>query len=158
VVLFKRNKQANRLQQFRLEVKTELEALIEILNWFERVTHHLLSDKIRWQCKLALAEAFTNTVLYAHQHLPATTPIALEVNLFPDFLEIRLYDCGEPFDIQSKLCSLQESLQKNDGSALEQENNRGLLFMQELTDDLQYLRLSEGHNCLVMRKVLDGVS
>lgn len=157
MVLFKQTKQANLLQQFQLEVKTELEALIEILNWFERATHHLLPDKLRWQCKLALAEAFTNTVLYAHQHLPATTPITLEVNLFPDFLEIRLYDRGEPFDMQAKLRSLQESLQENDGSALERENNRGLLFMQQLTDDLQYLRLSEGYNCLVMRKVLDGV-
>jgi serine/threonine-protein kinase RsbW len=157
VVLFKQTQQAHLLQQFQLEVRTELEALTEIINWFERVTHYFLPDKCRWQCKLALAEAFTNTVLYAHQHLPATTPIALEVNLFPNFLEIRLYDRGEPFDMKTKLRSLQESLYENDGSALERENNRGLLFMKELTDDLQYLRLPGGYNCLVMRKVLEAV-
>lgn len=157
MVLFKRTQQANLLQQFRLEVKTELAALTEILNWFERVTHYLLPDKCRWQCKLALAEAFTNTVCYAHRHLPASTPISLEVNLFPNFLEIRLYDRGEPFDIQAKLRSLQKSLQENDGSALERENHRGLLFMQELTDNLQYLRLPEGYNCLVMHKLLEDV-
>jgi serine/threonine-protein kinase RsbW len=155
VVLFKGTKKADLLQQFRLEVKTELTALPEILNWFERVTKYFLPDKVRWQCKLALAEAFTNTVCYAHQNLPAATPIALEVKLFADFLEIRLYDRGQPFDMQTKLRSLQKLLQEDGGSALEREDNRGLLFMQELTDNLQYLHLSEGYNCLVMHKVLE---
>lgn len=147
--LFKGTQKSKLVKQFRLEVRTELTAIIEVLKWFEETTNPLLSEKCRWQCKLALAEAFTNTVLYAHHHLPATTPIALEVNFFPNFLEIRLYDQGEPFDIQSKLRSLHE----DHPFSVEAEGDRGLLFMEELTDDLQYLRLHGGYNCLVMRKV-----
>ena len=74
-MLFKQTQRAKLLKQFHLEVKTELEAIVEILNWFEQTTNFLLSDKCRWQCKLAITEAFTNTVLYAHHDLPATTPI-----------------------------------------------------------------------------------
>lgn len=147
--LFKETQHSKLIEQFRLEVRTELEAIIEVLKWFEQSTNSLLPEKCRWQCKLALAEAFTNTVLYAHHHLPATTPIVLEVNFFPNFLEIRLYDQGEPFDIQSKLRSLHES----NRASLDGEGDRGLLFMEALTDGLQSLRLSGGYNCLVMRKV-----
>lgn len=150
MVLFKQTQGTNLLEQFRFEVQTDLEAIVEVLNWFDRATNPLLSDKCRWQCKLALAEAFTNTVLYAHYHLPATTPIVLEVNFLPNLLEIRLYDRGEPFDIQAKLRSLHE----DNSISLLREGDRGLLFMEELTDEIEYLRLSDGCNCLVMRKTL----
>ncbi len=141
------------IQQFRLQVKTELEALTDVLQWFEQITYLLveenrLSEKCGWQCKLALAEAFTNTVRYAHPHLPATTPIDLEVNLFSQFLEIRMWNWGNPFNLQEKLNSLGQSRR----DPLEQESDRGLFFMQELTDELQYIRLFDQRNCLIMRK------
>lgn len=142
------NHQEKLLGQFRLQVKTELEALTEVLNWFEQVTQSFLLPKCRWQCKLALAEGFTNAVRHAHHNLSLTTPINLEVNRFPHYLEIRIYDWGQPFDLLAKLRSLREG----ESNYLEREGARGLLFMQELTDDIQYQRLSQGGNCLILRK------
>lgn len=136
------------LKQFRLQVKTNLEALVDVLQWFERVTKPLLPEKCRWQCKLALSEGFTNTVRYAHRNLPPTTPIEIEVNVFTQHLEIRIWDWGEPFDINAKLHALRHSQQ----DPLEKESDRGLFFMKELTDELQYLRLSDDRNCLIMKK------
>lgn len=135
-------------QQFRLRVETNIEALVKVLQWFERKTKPILPEKSIWQCKLALAEGFTNTVRYAHQHLPTKTPIDIEINLFCDYLEMRIWDWGPPFDLHAKLASLRQS----PTDPLEKESDRGLFFMQELTDDLQYVRAAKGRNCLIMKK------
>jgi serine/threonine-protein kinase RsbW len=136
------------IRQFHLQVKTELEALKEILQWFEGVIFPALPQKTGWQCEVALVEAFTNAVRHAHHNLPKNTPIDLEVKLFPNFLEMRIWDRGQPFDLKAKL---KDSLE-NDLNSLEKEGGRGLQFMKKLTDDLQYLNLHDLGNCLVMRK------
>lgn len=136
------------IKQFHLQVKTELEALRQVLQWFESIVFPSLPQKIGWQCEVALVEAFTNTVRHAHHNLPKTTPIDLEVRLFPSFLEMCIWDRGEPFNLKDKL---RDSLENN-SPPLEKEGGRGLQFMKKLTDDMQYLRLSDRRNCLVMRK------
>ena len=150
--LLRRNEKPHK--QFRLQVETELEALTVILQWFERITKPLLLKKLFWQCQVALAEGFTNTVRHAHQNLPPTTKIDLEVNLFVGCLEMRIWDWGKPFDLEAKL----KSLRQNNQDPLEKEGERGLLFMQELTDELAYIRMSNQCNCLVMRKRISGLS
>jgi serine/threonine-protein kinase RsbW len=97
---------------------------------------------------VALAEGFTNTVRYAHQHLPPTTPIDLELTLKSHSLEIKIWDHGQSFDLQAKL----DSLQQRPLAPLEMESDRGLLFMRSLTDTLQYIRTAEGRNCLILQK------
>lgn len=138
------------IKQFRLQVKTELNALVIVLQWFEKVSKPLLPEKSFWQCQVALAEGFTNTVRYAHKNLSPTTPIDLEVNFFTNYLEIRIWDWGQPFDLQAKLNLLSQSTE----DPLQKESDRGLFFMKELTNDLQYIRLSNHQNCLIMRKKL----
>jgi serine/threonine-protein kinase RsbW len=133
---------------FHLQVLTELEALISVLQWFESHSRSFLPDSVLWQCKVALAEGFTNAVRYAHEDLPATTPIDLELTLQPHFLEIRIWDRGQPFDLQAKL----DSLQQHPVAPLERESDRGLLFMRALTDRLQYIRFPDGRNCLILSK------
>lgn len=137
-------------QIFRLRVNTELEALIPVLHWFEQETEHLTPKAIVWQCKLALAEGFTNTVRYAHENLPQQTPIDLELMLFPDAIEIRLWNFGEPFDLNQTLTELQNS----SVDPLEKEGDRGLIFMNALMDELHYIRQADQRNCLIMRKKL----
>lgn len=134
-------------KQYHLQVTTELEALKEVLQWFEALVFPLVPQKIGWQCEVALVEAFTNAVRHAHQDLPETTPIDLEVELLPNFLEMRIWDQGQPFDIQAKL----RKGEKEAGS-MEKEGGRGLQFIKKLTDELQYLNLPNHRNCLVMRK------
>jgi serine/threonine-protein kinase RsbW len=135
------------IRQYKLQVKTKLEALKEVLQWFEGFVFPSVPQKMGWQCEVALVEAFTNAVRHAHQNLPETTPIDLEVKFFPHFLEMRIWDRGQPFDIQSRL---QDSFKTTD--PLEKEGGRGLQFINKLTDELQYLNLPNHRNCLVMRK------
>lgn len=96
---------------------------------------------------MALVEAFTNAVRHAHQNLPKTTPIDLEVKLLPNFLEMRIWDRGQPFDFQAKLRKGEQNV-----DSIEKEGGRGLQFIKKLTDELQYLNLPNHRNCLVMRK------
>lgn len=135
------------LKQYHLQVKTELEALKEVLQWFEGLVFPLVPQKIGWQCEVALVEAFTNAVRHAHQNLPKTTPIDLEVKLLPNFLEMRIWDRGQPFDFQAKLRKGEQNV-----DSIEKEGGRGLQFIKKLTDELQYLNLPNHRNCLVMRK------
>ncbi|MGL6341076.1 MAG: ATP-binding protein [Waterburya sp.] len=135
------------LKQYHLQVKTELEALKEVLQWFEGLVFPLVPQKIGWQCEVALVEAFTNAVRHAHQNLPETTPIDLEVKLSPNFLEMRIWDRGQPFDFQAKLRKGEQNV-----DCIEKEGGRGLQFIKKLTDELQYLNLPNHRNCLVMRK------
>jgi len=135
------------VKQYHIQVKTELEALKEVLQWFESLVFPLVPQKIGWQCEVALVEAFTNAVRHAHQNLPETTPIDLEVKLLPSFLEMRIWDRGEPFDIKAKLRK-----SEREANLMEREGGRGLQFINKLTDELQYLNLPNHRNCLVMRK------
>jgi len=136
------------VQQSHLQVKTDLNAVTEVLQWFEKFTSSLLPQQMASKCQLALVEGFTNAVRHAHHDLPPTTPIDLELKIFPDFLEMRIWDQGPPFDFQSKL----QSLCQEECDPLEKEGGRGLIFMQQLTDELSYARLDDERNCLMMRK------
>lgn len=147
-ILLQRNDKL--LKQFRLQVKSELESLLIVLQWFEKIVKPLLPNPVGWQCQIALIEGFTNTVRHAHQDLPPTTPIDLEVNLFESWLEMRIWDWGNPFDLQAKL----RSLCPTDHQSLEKEGGRGLYFMQQLTDELHYIRTPTHRNCLILRRRL----
>jgi len=135
-------------QKFQLVVNTELEALVPVLQWFEEMSQSRLPDSIIWQVKVALAEGFTNTVRYAHDDLPSTTPVQIELVFLTDNLTISIWNFGQPFDLEKKL----EEIKQSPIPPLEKESERGLLFMKALTDNLQYLRLEDGRNCLVLSK------
>lgn len=134
------------LKQSRLQVETDVNALAQVLQWFEQFASPLLPEKLVWSCKVALDEGFTNAVIHAHQHLPHTTPIELELKVFHDYLEIRIWDWGEPFDLQAEL---QGRLQIHNPL---DEHGRGLIWMHQLTDELSYQRQPDQRNCLLMRK------
>ena len=135
-------------QKFQLVVNTELEALVPVLQWFEEMSQSRLPDSIIWQVKVALAEGFTNTVRYAHDDLPSTTPVQIELVFLTDNLTISIWNFGQPFDLEKKL----EEIKQSPIPPLEKESERGLLFMKALTDNLQYLRLEDGRNCLILSK------
>lgn len=136
------------LKQSRLQVETDLEAVTEVLPWFDQFTASFLPQQAQWQCEVALVEGFTNAVRHAHRHLSPNTVIELELALFTHCLEMRIWDQGEPFDLLSKL----DSLCKEADDPLEKEAGRGLIFMQQLTDELSYQRLADERNCLLMCK------
>ena len=135
-------------RKFHLQVDTKLGRLKEVLVWFENFIVPYIPQKTGWQCEVALAEAFTNAVRHAHQNLPTSTPIDLEVEIFSNFLEIRVWDFGKkPFDLDAQLIANEDNL-----NSIEKEGGRGLQFIKKLTDELQYFTLSNYRNCLVIRK------
>lgn len=136
------------LAQSNLQVKTTLTSLEEVLLWFDKIASAFLSADILHQCQIALTEGFTNVVRHAHRVLPETTPIELEVRIFSPWIEIKIWDRGEPFDLEKAL----ESVRKMHADPLEHEGGRGLIFMSKLMDELYYIRLENRRNCLVMRK------
>ena len=138
------------LKQFHLQVKTKLEAWKDVLQWFEEAIGHLLPKLTCEQCQLALVEGFTNVVRHAHQGLPEATTIDLEINLFSNCLEMRIWDWGKPFDLKAKL----KSILKEDYDLLNQEGGRGLYLIDQVTDKLNYIRISNKRNCLIMQKKL----
>ena len=138
------------VKQYHLQVKTELKALKEVLQWFEALVFPLIPQKMGWQCEVALVEAFTNAVRHAHHDLPKNTPIDIEVELLPNFLEMRIWDKGESFDLEAKLRKGER--EASSPTSLEKEGGRGLQFIKKLTDELQYLNLPNHRNCLIMRK------
>ncbi|MEG3936651.1 ATP-binding protein [Microcoleus sp. S36b_A3] len=62
-----------------------------------------IPEAVLQQCKLATIEGFTNAVRHAHKNLPLETPINLEITVFSERLEVKIWDMGEPFDLQAKL-------------------------------------------------------
>lgn len=141
------------IKESRLQVQTNLSALAEVLQWFEQFNSLLLPHNLWWQSQVALTEGFTNAVRHAHQHLPETTPIDIEVKVFTDFLEMRIWDWGKPFDLAAMLQKLRDL---DEPDPLEREGGRGLMFMDQLTDELDYARMPDRRNCLVMKKRIDS--
>lgn len=136
------------IKESYLQVSSDLSALTRVWQWFEGTLKPVLAEQLRWECEIAITEAFTNAVLHAHKNLPKQTPIELEVKLFRHSLEIRIWDWGQPFDLLAQL----QSLHKKNIQPLEREHEMGLLFIEKLTDELQYVRLKNERNCLLMRK------
>lgn len=135
------------IKQAFLQVETNLDALAEVLQWFEALSLPLLSYDLWWQSQLALTEGFTNAVRHAHRGLPPKTPIQIEVCIFVDYLEMKIWDQGQPFDLETKLrMALNQPLDPfNPGG-------RGLIFMHKFTNALHYIRAADQRNCLIMRK------
>ena len=90
------NENQSLLKPCQLAVRGEIEALEEILIWFEVIAKPYLAPKVLWECKLALSEGFTNTVLYAHRDLPPTVSIVINVNFYQTLIEILIWNQG-PF-------------------------------------------------------------
>ncbi|MBD0302575.1 MAG: ATP-binding protein [Tolypothrix sp. T3-bin4] len=94
------------LKKIHLQVNTELTAVNQVIDWYEQLEYLPISKTLWHQCLLMLVEGFTNAVRHAHKDLPLETPIELEVIVFNERLEIRIWDYGQPFDLEEKLNTL----------------------------------------------------
>jgi serine/threonine-protein kinase RsbW len=90
-------------QKFGLQLNTDIKAVAQVLSWLQQLDPLPIPETVLHQCKLAVVEGFTNAVRHAHKNLPRETPIELEITVFNDRLEIKIWDRGEPFDFQAKL-------------------------------------------------------
>ena len=98
------------------------------------------------QCQLALAEGFTNAVRHAHKNLTPNVPIDLEVTLFPQALELRIWDQGPPFDLEKRIQELETTVDNQAGGG------RGIAILQKIAQKLSYTRTDDNRNCLLIVK------
>jgi len=91
------------VQQISLQVNTDVNALTQVLEWFEQLKDLSLPNEVWFQFQLALAESFTNAVRHAHKNLPVETPVKLEITVFNGRFELEVWDCGPCFDFYAKL-------------------------------------------------------
>jgi serine/threonine-protein kinase RsbW len=134
------------LHQASLQVNTDLDALAQVLEWFDQFNNPPIPPQAWMQCQLALAEGFTNAVRHAHRSQPSNSPIKMEVQIFADQIEIRIWDQGEPFDLIQRLKNMPKDLDS------EAEGGRGLRLMERISDLLSYTRTPDNRNCLLLVK------
>lgn len=128
-----------------LQVNSDLSGLDQVLSWFAQLHQPPIPTSLWIRCQLALAEAFTNAVRHAHRDQPGL-PVDIEVALFPERLEIRVWDQGPPFDLEQRLKNLSERLDLYSGGG------RGLKLMKDIADTLSYTRTDDSRNCLLIVK------
>jgi serine/threonine-protein kinase RsbW len=95
---------------------------------------------------LALAEGFTNAVRHAHKGKPADLPVDIQVSVFAEFVEIKVWDSGDPFDLEGKIKNISQTVD------LAASGGRGLKLMKDIGDSLSYVRTADGRNCLSIAK------
>ncbi|MBP5975279.1 anti-sigma regulatory factor [Brasilonema sp. CT11] len=136
------------VQQDHLTVKSELKLLNQVQQWFERFClQHLFqlgwSESQLYRLNLALAEGFTNAVRHAHHALPPETAIEIDVSLWMDRLEMRIWDYGKPFN--------PDALEEPQPGTL-QVGGYGWFLLRRLADHVVYERGADGRNCLLIVK------
>ncbi|MEH2246783.1 ATP-binding protein [Nostoc sp.] len=130
-----------------LKVKTDLTASPQVLSWFEQMNQPpFLDKKIWWQCQTLMMEGFTNIVEHAHKNLPIETLIEMEAVRLDEYIEIRIWSQGEPFDLEEQLRQTSE-FEEND-----QERGRGLKIMSAIADKLSYERAVDNRYYLFISK------
>ena len=133
------------LRSIKIEVPSDLQALDEALFQFNRIYQDSIPLKDWLQCRLALAEGFTNAVRHAHKNLPTKTPIAIEVLLAKTGMEIKIWDCGSAFDLHGFIA--ETARQHPDWLT----SGRGIPILNKISNRLSYSRTGD-RNCLTIVK------
>lgn len=137
------------MEQDHLEVQSDIKLLNQVQQWFENfclqnIAKFSWSEAHLYRLNLALAEGFTNAVRHAHQALPRETTINIDLALWSDRLEIRIWDRGKPFN--------PDALEEPKPGTL-QEGGYGWFLLRRLADQVVYERAADGRNCLLIVKL-----
>jgi serine/threonine-protein kinase RsbW len=142
-------------QTTQLQVPSSLDALANVLSWFDQLYQSFIPKSAWIRCQLALAEGFTNAVRHAHKGRSSDLYIDLEVTILERQIEIRIWDFGEPFDLVKKI---KDILAKTKDKSTDINSlscgggGRGLLLMSDIGDYLSYEHGEDGRNCLLIIK------
>lgn len=137
------------LKDFHKYIKqfpSDIEALDQILSWFNQLSQPSIPRIVWLQYQLALAEGFTNAVRHAHKDLSKDVSIEIEFTIAPQCLELRIWDCGPPFDLEGRIRELEHRVDRDS------PGGRGLLILQKISDQLSYTRTDDNRNCLLVTK------
>ncbi|MCU0546784.1 MAG: ATP-binding protein [Oscillatoriaceae cyanobacterium Prado104] len=133
------------LNKARLQVNST-SPLDGVLSWFEQLHQPSIPKSVWIRCQLALAEGFTNAVRHAHKDKAWDLPICIEVEVFAESIEIKIWDWGDRFDLEQKITEMSQRVD------LESPGGRGLKLMKDIADTLTYSRTPGNQNCLSMVK------
>lgn len=128
-------------------VKSDLNTLDRVIDCFGLIDRSSIPKKDWLQCQLALVEGFTNAVRHAHKNISNEVEIEISITLLEGCMEIRIWDCGPPFDLDDYIKSI--SNQKPNNLS---EGGRGIPILQKIADHLNYCRLEDNRNCLSIVK------
>ncbi len=143
-------------QQYHIQVNSDIYALAKLQGWFQQL-QNLLPKPTWMQCNLVLVEVFTNVVSYAHEGLAEETPIDIEITIYEieNFLELRIWDYGKPFDLQAEIerATIEAKKSQNFGNVDDiPTGGRGLIIAKTIADNIRYETTPDGRNCFVMTK------
>lgn len=134
------------LRSIKIEVPSDLKALDHVLLQFNQIYQNFIPHRDWLQCRLALAEGFTNAVRHAHKSLPPEIPIRIEVRLKETAMEIKIWDYGSAFDLHKFI--MQTAQQNANWLA----SGRGIPILNKISDHLDYYRTEQQQNCLLIIK------
>lgn len=132
------------LKRTQIRVDSDLQALDRVLLQFNQIHQSWIPKKDWLQCQLALAEGYTNAVRHAHREVKC--PIDIELSLRQHSLEIRIWDCGPPFDLDRYINTLDRRPKERLGGG------RGIEILQKIANRLSYTRTDDDRNCLLIVK------
>jgi serine/threonine-protein kinase RsbW len=107
---------------------------------------HRLPPEALGEARLALEEAFTNIIKYAHPDGRHDHPVTLRLSAGPEWLELELIDTGLAFD---PLASTADQLDRP--FANRDDGLMGIPLIRALVDECSYAR-RDGCNHLRLRK------
>ena len=134
------------LKTKRIHVNTDLSELSKVLDWFQGLHQESVNAEDWMQCQIALAEGFTNVVRHAHQSLPPQTLVEIDLNFYPNHIEMQIWDSGPPFSLMEQIGQYTASI--TDAST----SGRGLMLLQKIANELDYKRVDQTRNCLSLIK------
>ncbi|MEG4326962.1 ATP-binding protein [Microcoleus sp. AT3-A2] len=134
------------LKKADIQVNTGLNGLSWVLSWFAQLYDSRIPTSVWIRCQLALAEGFTNAVRHAHKGKPADLPVDIQVAVFAESLEIKIWDSGDPFDLEKKIKDISEKVD------VHSPGGRGLKLIKDIADSISYERTADGRNCLSIVK------
>lgn len=130
----------------QLIVPSNLSYIRLVERWFLEFVEVNLQQSFDWQqhsnhLRLALAEAFSNVVIHAHQQ-QADLPIKLQLEIADHKIILKIWDLGKGFD----------PLTYQPPQPTEyREGGYGWMIINQIMDQVDYLTLSDGSNCLCLQ-------
>ena len=132
---------------------TNLNALADVLAWFDQFQAPVMPHMVWLECQLALAEGFTNAVRHAHSDKSEKTPIQIKANVSENQIDLRIWDCGPGFEFEQYLDKASDMVDKH------AEGGRGLGLMKQIADVLEYVKEADHRNCLhIIKRYLHDAS
>jgi serine/threonine-protein kinase RsbW len=148
------------VHKHNLQVTSDIDAMATVVEWFNQFNNNQITYQTWLEGQTGLLEGFTNVVRHAHIHLSSETPVDLEVQISPEYFQIRIWDQGDIFDLEAALESFHQETSQSEFDPLEHEYQWGCIFFLKLRKDygwtISYTHELDNKNCLLLQKQLVG--